>query len=202
MLPAQKPVPTLPLPAVPTTPPTPSPTVDIIPKGLHRDAPQAHCGIVQPSPLRFDALNGAAPLEHGDDWETQITPVTPPSRPSSAPSLFSNIEPIDDPVDDYYWTIKEGVLTAQIQTQGKYERIYRSHIDDRLREGHDIEYFLYNHMSDEQKMQLHNGPWIWDGVEFANGKKEGKWVKDPKKWAKYVKKAKKEEKVLSRAIKL
>ena len=49
-------------------------------------------------------------------------------------------------------------------------------------------------MTDEQKAQMHKGPWKWEGVEFENGKKDGKWiVPSAKQWGKYVQKVKKEE---------
>lgn len=186
MLPAQKPSPTLPLPALPNSA-APSPIFDGIPKNLHRDAAQAHNVIVQPSPLRADVLAASMPLERGEDWEAQVRPVTSPSRPSSAP--FGSLEPEDNPVEDEYWKNKSDKPTWRVQGEHDYQFAFRSIAERRLQSGEDIDFFLYKHMSDEQKAQLSSGLWIWvDDIRT-----EGKWVKDPKKWAKRVKKVKKEE---------
>ncbi|KZV76313.1 hypothetical protein PENSPDRAFT_448134 [Peniophora sp. CONT] len=192
-----KPVPTSSIPALPSLSTEPSPVLATIPKEMHRDAPQAHSVIVQPSPIRFEA---AQVLERGENWES----LTPPSRPSSAPSLFSSVEPESDPVEEAYWEKQAAQLKNQPhdQWQRQYDDMQRLLVDHRLCSGQDIDYVSYRYMTDEQKAQVDDGPWIWQGVEYHTGRKEGKWVVDKKKWAKLAKKVKKEEKAQGMAIKL
>ncbi|VDC03583.1 unnamed protein product [Peniophora sp. CBMAI 1063] len=185
----KKPSPTQP-PLTVQSPSTPSPAFGNLPKDLHHDTPPAHQAIVQPVPLRPNVLKAAEILQHGEDWEAQVLPVSPPSRPSSAPSLFGgSLEPIQDAEEDAYY---EERYHLAFDTQLKWHRAYDEHLrilaDVRLRDGLDIQDCMYLRMTEEQRAQVHAGPW-----KFVDMGKEGKWVVDRKKWEKRARKLQKEE---------